>query len=176
MARAIAPRRYLASLQSRAQLQPRLFPSCQSRRCFQSKSRPVLPGFAFAFEFADSSPPLSAPIANRSRSIDGVLVRSSEPLPRAKQALKILQRKDIPFILLTNGGGKHEAERVAELSRRLEVPLDTAMFVQSHTPVADMVHGNETSPGLEHECILVVGGEGDRCRRVAEQYGLASSP
>lgn len=101
-------------------------------------------------------------------SIDGVLVRSAEPIPRAKEALSFLQSKRIPFILLTNGGGKHESERVAELGRRLGVPLDTGMFVQSHTPFASLVQGNRSTPPQKDKCNLVVGGEGDNCRRVAE--------
>lgn len=52
-------------------------------------------------------------------SIDGVLLHSSKPLPGATQTLKFLQSHNIPFILLTNGGGKSEAERVAELSAKL---------------------------------------------------------
>jgi ribonucleotide monophosphatase NagD (HAD superfamily) len=89
-------------------------------------------------------------------------------LPGAKEALTTLQKRQIPFILLTNGGGKHESERVAELSRRLDVSLDTSMFVQSHTPFASLVHGSKDKPGLKDEPILVVGGNGDSCRRVAE--------
>lgn len=41
------------------------------------------------------------------------------------------------------------------------------MFVQSHTPFAELANdlGEEN---LKDKCILVVGGEGDKCRRVAE--------
>jgi hypothetical protein len=35
------------------------------------------------------------------------------------------------------------------------------MFVQSHTPFADM----------DHLKVMVVGGEADKCRKVAEAYG-----
>lgn len=59
---------------------------------------------------------------------------SSKPIPGAAESLRYLQRHKIPFILLTNGGGKPEAERVAELSSRLGVELDVSNFVQSHTP------------------------------------------
>lgn len=97
-------------------------------------------------------------------SIDGVLVRSSDALPRAHKALSYLQSERIPFILLTNGGGRHETDRVAELSKKLQVPIDTSMFVQSHTPFADMDH-------LKDKTVLVVGGEADKCRTVAEAYG-----
>jgi HAD superfamily hydrolase (TIGR01450 family) len=95
-------------------------------------------------------------------SIDGVLVRSEEAIPRAHEALSYLQSQRIPFILLTNGGGKHESERVADLSEKLRVKLSTSMFVQSHTPFADM-------DAYKNKTILVVGGDEDRCRLVAER-------
>lgn len=101
-------------------------------------------------------------------SVDGVLVRSNDPLPRAKEALSYLQSRRIPFILLTNGGGKYETERVHELSGKLEVPLDTSMFVQSHTPFALFNQYKEKT-------VLVVGGDGDKCRSVAEWFALPCS-
>jgi ribonucleotide monophosphatase NagD (HAD superfamily) len=91
-------------------------------------------------------------------------VRSSDALPRAHKALSYLQSQRIPFILLTNGGGRHESERVAELSSKLHVPIDTSMFVQSHTPFADM-------DDLKDKTVMVVGGEEDKCRAIAEAYG-----
>lgn len=100
-----------------------------------------------------------------SNSIDGVLLRSSTPIPGATEALRYLQRERIPFILLTNGGGKSEAERVADLQAKLDVPLDTSLFVQSHTPFADFTQYHDKT-------VLVVGGDGDRCRAVAEGYGF----
>lgn len=103
-------------------------------------------------------------------SIDGVLLRSSKPLPKAQTSLEYLQHHRVPFILLTNGGGKSEQERVAELSDRLQVPLDVSMFVQSHTPFTQLVDGSELSQApLRDKCILVTGGDGDKCRRVAEE-------
>ena len=74
-------------------------------------------------------------------SIDGVLLHMADPIPGATRTLRHLQKNQIPFILLTNGGGKSEDERVAQLSEQLQVPLDTKMFVQSHTPFTDLVHG-----------------------------------
>lgn len=85
-------------------------------------------------------------------------------MPRAHKALSYLQSQRVPFIFLTNGGGKHESERVADLSNKLSVPIDTSMFVQSHTPFADMDH-------LKNKTVMVVGGEADKCRAVAEAYG-----
>ena len=96
-------------------------------------------------------------------SIDGVLLRSSNPLPRAHETLSYLQKQRIPFILLTNGGGKSETERVEELSQRLEVPLNVDMFVQSHTPFTEL------ADEYKDKCVLVSGGDGDKCRQVAEK-------
>ncbi|MCJ1381442.1 hypothetical protein MMC17_004552 [Xylographa soralifera] len=109
-----------------------------------------------------------------SSPIDGVLLRSSKPLAGAKRALQYLQSHRIPFLLLTNGGGKPEAERVAELTERLGIPLNTGLFVQSHTPFAALVHGSEHQKPLRDACVLVTGGHGDRCRRVAEKYGFTN--
>lgn len=103
-------------------------------------------------------------------SIDGVLVRSSKPLPGASESLSILQEQDIPFILLTNGGGKYETERAADLSKTLDVTLGPGSIIQSHTPFMELVRGNGKQGSLENKCVLVVGGEGDKCRQVAERY------
>jgi HAD superfamily hydrolase (TIGR01450 family) len=102
-------------------------------------------------------------------SIDGVLLRSSAPIPGAAEALQYLHDNAIPFILLTNGGGKHESIRVAELSKKLGVPLTEENFVQSHTPFKQLVEGSEEVAALKDKTILVTGGDGDKCRVVAEQ-------
>jgi len=100
--------------------------------------------------------------ANNRNSIDGVLVRSSDPLPGAHETLSYLQKQRIPFILLTNGGGKTEQERVDDLSEKLGVRLDVSMLVQSHTPFAML-------DDLKEKTVLVCGGDGDRCRHVAHK-------
>ena len=50
-----------------------------------------------------------------------------------------------------------------DLVNKLQVPLDTSMFVQSHTPFADLEE-------YKNKTILVMGGDEDKCRFVAEQY------
>lgn len=90
-------------------------------------------------------------------------MRQKDPIPRAREALLHLQQQRIPFILLTNGGGKTEAERVEELSGILGVSLDTSTFIQSHTPFADFHE-------LKRSTVLVVGGDADKCRLVAERW------
>ncbi|KAL2065851.1 hypothetical protein VTL71DRAFT_3521 [Oculimacula yallundae] len=116
----------------------------------------TFPTFAFAFD------------------IDGVLLRSSKPLPGATEALLYLEKHNIPFILLTNGGGKLESERVTELSERLGVPLLEDNFVQSHTPFKGLLDPEDPHyvEGLKDKVVMVTGGDGDKCRRVAESYGF----
>jgi HAD superfamily hydrolase (TIGR01450 family) len=108
------------------------------------------------------------PLTSSVYSIDGVLLRSSGIVAGAAEALACLHRNKIPFILLTNGGGKHESTRVEELTKKLGVPLTEENFVQSHTPFKQLVDGSPTLKSLKDQTILVTGGDGDKCRRVAE--------
>ncbi|KAF2757407.1 HAD-superfamily hydrolase [Pseudovirgaria hyperparasitica] len=142
----LAPR-YYHDVRPRTRLTISAFPA----RCLQTSTdqERSITRFAFAFD------------------IDGVLVRSSDALPRAHKALSHLQSHHVPFILLTNGGGKHETQRVHDLSEKLGVSLDVEMFVQSHTPFA-----NFSPEEKEDKTVLVVGGDGDNCRHVAHRYGF----
>lgn len=96
--------------------------------------------------------------------IDGVLLKGKNPIPQAPQALKLLDQANIPFIFLTNGGGLKESERVKFLSEALDYPLKLEQLIQSHTPMRDLT--------LKHNKVLVVGGEGDKSRACAEDYGF----
>ena len=93
----------------------------------------------------------------------------SKPIPGAAETLKFLNENNIPFILLTNGGGKHETERVKDLSNKLGVTLTTDNFVQSHTPFRDLVDGPS---GLKDKTVLVFGADDEKCRTIAQQYGF----
>ncbi|KAI0010422.1 HAD-superfamily subfamily IIA hydrolase [Xylariaceae sp. FL0662B] len=122
---------------------------------------PKFPPFAFAFD------------------IDGVLLHVSKPIPGASETLQYLQRHNIPFILLTNGGGKAEAERVADLSARLGVALSTDNFVQSHTPFRELAQGSHhlhrhygCRDRLRDRNVLVTGSDPARCRAIAHGYGF----
>ena len=73
-------------------------------------------------------------------------------------------------MLVTNGGGKHEAERAQELSELLETPIPPESLIQSHTPFKEFVHQGLAYLGpLENKCVLVIGGEGNKCREIAER-------
>jgi HAD superfamily hydrolase (TIGR01456 family) len=101
--------------------------------------------------------------------IDGVLVHGDRLIPEGQRVLEILNGDNelgikIPHIFLTNGSGKPENARVQQLSRILRSPISTDQFIQSHTPMRALSEYYST--------VLVVGGEGYRCREVAEEYGF----
>ncbi|KAL7921463.1 HAD-superfamily hydrolase [Trichoderma austrokoningii] len=101
--------------------------------------------------------------------IDGVLVHGDRLIPEGKRALEILNGDNelgikIPHIFLTNGSGKPELARTQQLAKILQNPVNTEQFIQSHTPMRALAEYYNT--------VLVVGGEGYRCREVAEQYGF----
>ncbi|KAK9313244.1 HAD-like domain-containing protein [Lipomyces starkeyi] len=101
--------------------------------------------------------------------IDGVLAHGNHLIPEAREALKMLNGDNelgikIPYILLTNGGGKTEESRCDQLSEIMGVPISTGQFIQSHTPMSALSE--------YHETVLVVGGEGFKSRDAAEAYGF----
>jgi len=102
--------------------------------------------------------------------IDGVLVRGGNAIPEAVEAMKVLNGENeygirIPYIFLTNGGGKFETERCRDLSKQLEIDVSPGQFICGHTPMREL---SDKYRGT----VLVVGGEGEKCRQVAESYGF----
>lgn len=101
--------------------------------------------------------------------IDGVLVHGDRLIPEGQRVLEILNGDNelgikIPHIFLTNGSGKPEIARCEQLSKILHQPVSTEQFIQSHTPMRALAEYYNT--------VLVVGGEGYKCREVAETYGF----
>jgi ribonucleotide monophosphatase NagD (HAD superfamily) len=101
--------------------------------------------------------------------IDGVLIRGGRPIPEAIEAMKILNGQNeigvkVPYIFVTNGGGKTEAERCVQLSQQMEMDVSPGQFICGHTPMREMAE--------KYNTVLVVGGEGEKCRNVAEGYGF----
>ncbi|KAF3760999.1 HAD-superfamily hydrolase, partial [Cryphonectria parasitica EP155] len=101
--------------------------------------------------------------------IDGVLIRGGSPIPEAIEAMKELNGENeygvrVPYIFLTNGGGKSEEERCRDLSKQLELEVSPGQFICGHTPMREMAN--------KYRTVLVVGGEGEKCREVAEAYGF----
>jgi HAD superfamily hydrolase (TIGR01456 family) len=101
--------------------------------------------------------------------IDGVLIRGGRVIPEAIEAMKVLNGENefgikVPYIFVTNGGGKTEEERCLDLSRQLELEVAPGQFICGHTPMREMAE--------KYNTVLVVGGVGEKCREVAEGYGF----
>ncbi|MBE7181884.1 MAG: hypothetical protein INR71_11880, partial [Terriglobus roseus] len=101
--------------------------------------------------------------------IDGVLIRGGRVIPEAVEAMKMLNGENdygikVPYIFVTNGGGKTEEERCIQLSKQLELEVSPGQFICGHTPMREMAE--------KYHTVLVVGGEGEKCRHVAEGYGF----
>ncbi|KAF2838430.1 HAD superfamily hydrolase-like protein [Patellaria atrata CBS 101060] len=101
--------------------------------------------------------------------IDGVLIRGGKPIPEAIEAMKVLNGQNeygikIPYIFVTNGGGKSENERCLQLSQQLQIEVSPGQFICGHTPMREMAE--------KYRTVLVIGGEGEKCRQVAEAYGF----
>lgn len=101
--------------------------------------------------------------------IDGVILRGPDTIPQAVEAMKRLNGENkynikVPFVFVTNGGGKPEQQRADDLSKRLHCNITKEQIIQGHTPMKDLV-------GVYNN-VLVVGGIGNACRNVAESYGF----
>lgn len=100
--------------------------------------------------------------------IDGVLVRGPETIPQAPEAIRYLNGENpynikVPYIFVTNGGGKAESVRAEDLTKRLECEVNCDQVVQGHTPMKDL--------SSKFKNVLVVGGVGEVCRKIAIDYG-----
>ncbi|KAI1741842.1 HAD-superfamily subfamily IIA hydrolase [Xylaria scruposa] len=197
-----APTRAIGCIaRPRSQFRPCVAPSCVettrtsngTRVLRQPSHGPFVPARTFIRDEKKNlnATPQTAPRFAFAFDIDGVLLHVAKPIPGATEALEYLQRHDIPFILLTNGGGKHERERVEDLSARLGVPLSTDNFVQSHTPFQELVHRSWAPShsnghpqkelqdgaeklGLADKNVLITGSDAAKSRLIAEAYGFRS--
>lgn len=101
--------------------------------------------------------------------IDGVLVKGPETIPEGPEALRMLNGHNkynikVPYIFITNGGGRSEKARCRDLTKRLGITVTEDQVIQGHTPMKDLVD--------VYENVMVVGGVLDSCRKVAEGYGF----
>ena len=97
--------------------------------------------------------------------IDGVLIRGKKALPGAAWALQTLERKGIPYALLTNGGGILEAKKKESVCATLGIPDLKGHVILSHTPMKDLL----VEEYRDKRCLIL------GCREeisVAKSYGF----
>ena len=144
-----------------------------SRRCKAART----PAFVFDIVRAAISLSFSRGYAARARALtimpssadhaqDGVLKLGKKAIPRALEALALLDRAKIPRVLCTNGGGVPDAQRAKSLTRLLGVEITPSILCQSSTPFRRFVPQHGDKP------ILALGGRDDSARRVCEALGF----
>ncbi|EEY66708.1 uncharacterized protein PITG_17259 [Phytophthora infestans T30-4] len=93
---------------------------------------------AFSVTSTASNTVAFAPSFGIAFDIDGVLIRGGHELPKAKRVLQSLRANNVPHIFLTNGGGCMEKKKAENLSNILDLAIDPAHMILSHTPMREI--------------------------------------
>ena len=85
--------------------------------------------------------------------IDGVLMKDSVAIPGASEALASLEARGVPTIFVSNGGGRTEETRAAQLSRVLGTPVAPEQMVLPHTPMRALAAAATAPDALPVLCV-----------------------
>ncbi|TPX38378.1 hypothetical protein SmJEL517_g00196 [Synchytrium microbalum] len=96
--------------------------------------------------------------------IDGVLLRGKDKLESAKEAMSLIKKHEIPFVLLTNGGSMLESQKAEQVSKVLGVEISGDQVILSHTPFRAL------ASRYQNDLVLWVGP--DSVKDVAQNYGF----
>lgn len=96
--------------------------------------------------------------------IDGVIYRSGQLINGADTAIRLLSVLKIPFLFMTNGGAKSEAEKAEELSALLQCRVEPNQVLMAHSPMRLM------SSAYQNRRVLIVGPP--HCAAIAKSYGF----
>lgn len=98
--------------------------------------------------------------------VDGVLLRGKTPIPGAREVLQELRANNIPWAVMTNGGGYPEAKKAAQLSEIVGEYVDPALLCMSHTPMRALAAKHAD------DLVLAVGKDCDELSAVMASYGF----
>ena len=70
--------------------------------------------------------------------------------------------------MLTNGGGKHETEKAADLSATLGVTIPESLYIQSHTPYRDM------AASYANKTVLAIAQDPCKGKEILQRYGFST--
>ena len=76
----------------------------------------------------------------------GVFASSSKALPNSLQALSLLRKHNLSFVILTNAGGRTDSSRANLMSKLLNIPgelndiINEDNVIQAHSPMRDIYH------------------------------------
>jgi HAD superfamily hydrolase (TIGR01456 family) len=96
--------------------------------------------------------------------IDGVVLLGKEIIEGSDEAVRQMTALRIPFLLMTNGGGKTEADKAKELSDILQCDIHADQVLLAHTPMSLL------APRYENEIVLIGGPPASV--EVAKGYGF----
>ena len=97
--------------------------------------------------------------------IDGVLLKGNQIIGSVKKILQELNNKSVPYVLVTNGGGKTEKKKAEDVSSLLGINIPKESMILSHTPITySSLHKNDN--------ILVVGRNYNRMVHIMNNYGF----
>jgi len=100
--------------------------------------------------------------------VDGVLVRGSEIVPGACEALQEMQRENIPFVFMTNGGGYTEEFKAKQYESKFGITVDPDQVIVSHTPMKLLADKHKDDK------ILLVGKRYEKLLDVMRSYGFTN--
>lgn len=95
------------------------------------------------------------------------MTQGKKAIPGARETLRALRARGIPYILLTNGGGYHEDDKVKSLSRILgfsvgeDVVADRVIL--SHTPKRGWADSEKEGT------VLITGSHPEAARKLARE-------
>lgn len=106
--------------------------------------------------------------------IDGVLKQGPKVLPEAIRTIRMLEgdnlwNRKVPYLFITNSGGKDEAVRAKDLSNDFQTHVAPNQVVQAHTVMRSLTGKYRDSP------VLMLGGPDyppGSSREVLENYGF----
>jgi ribonucleotide monophosphatase NagD (HAD superfamily) len=79
----------------------------------------------------------------------GVFYKSNKALPRAKEAMELLVKHKIPFVILTNASDRTEAIRANFLNSLMGTDiLKGEHVILGHTPIKKIYEDTKYQPGL----------------------------
>lgn len=86
--------------------------------------------------------------------VDGVLLRGKKAITGAKEVLQDLQRHNIPYAIMTNGGGYLESKKAKQIADIIGVNIPSSLLCMSHTPMKTLVkkHGDELVLAVGKDC------------------------
>jgi len=104
--------------------------------------------------------------------VTGVLLKSKRAIPKAKEALMSLKERQIPFVVLTNAGGRTEAARAKYINDILGTDiLSKENVIQSHTPMQLVYKQLEFDNKIDDNHLAVIGGS-EQVNDIADNYGF----